>query len=636
MSAVTLAGGGAEVSIGRRRCAPFAALLAKDLRLAAIVVVPCLAILVVLAAFAALVPLFGDGAARALGVPAWARQDALERIGSLAAVYWTISAFACVLSVLVIAAGDIAGRARHLVPALPAATATAYGAKLCAAALIVAGFTAISAYVESVSPDSPSIDFGLCAGIVSVGVIWGFASPLFARSFAGAFVTATIVPLAIFLGCLLTATALASITVREALLASGAAEFYGGGGRFGPYEQGLYRESVRDAALFCATLTVAFLGFWAAFKAHGIALCRRTPAHLCIGRALKAAGAVLLAALVASVATAAWAWNADTRIAPAVETARLVEVNGTRSTPQLIERYAELRGAVMPSLPASVSSDVPIWSALLQPSSAMLADEGHGSRELEPELNAVFRLLQDRRSVDGGAVREALAAWLSQAVGAGVASRLAIAELVGPATALSEAIAALAVSTDEVERAMLIDAIDRHALPVLLPRSAHATTHEATHEATGAATEAHSEDQSNGAREAERRVLKLERYGLVRHRLRDFGVSQQYPSVEARASAFLVITVLERWLREGTLVSDDPSRPLDRIVVDADTLRKALAMADQPLPGLAMAAGVISISPVFVRIERATDNETLHLRTSELFEGARVDPVQLHLRSMPR
>jgi hypothetical protein len=179
---------------------------------------------------------------------------------------------------------------------------------------------------------------------------------------------------------------------------------------------------------------------------------------------------------------------------------------------------------------------------------------------------------------------------------------------------------------------MLIDAIDRHALPVLLPRSAQATTHEAT----DAATEAHSEDQSNGAREAERRVLKLERHGLVRHRLRDFGVSQQYPSVEARASAFLVITVLERWLREGTLVSDDPSRPLDRIVVDADTLRKALAMADQPFPGLAMAADVISISPVFLRIERATDNETLHLRTSELFEGARVDPVQLHLRSMPR
>lgn len=630
MSAATLTDGGAVVSIARPRYAPFATLLAKDLRLAAIVVVPCLAILVVLAAFAAFVPLFGDGAARALGVPAWARQGALERIGSLAAVCWTMSAFACVLSVLVIAAGEIAGRARHLVPVLPAATATAYGSKLCAVALIAAGLTAISACVESVSPDSPSIDFGLCAGIVSVGVIWGFASPLFARSFAGAFVTATIVPLAIFLGCLLTATALASIAVREALLASGAAEFYGGGGSFGPYEQGLYREPVRDAALFCATLTVALLGLWAAFKAHGIALCRRTPRHIGIGRALKTAGAVLLAALVASIATAAWAWNADTRIAPAVETARLVEVNGTRSTPQLIERYAELHGAVMPSLPASVPSDAPIWSALLQPSSTMLADGGHGPHELEPELNAVFCLLQDRRSVDGGAVREALAAWLSQRVGAGVSSRLAIAELVGPATALSEAITALAVSTDEVERATLIDTIDRHALPVLLPRSAQA----ATREAGDAASEMQSDDQSNTAREAERRVLKLERHGLVRHRLRDFGVSQQYPSVEARTSAFLVITVLERWLREGTLVIDDPSRPLDRLVVDADTLRKALAMAEEPFPGLAMTAGVIS--PWFARVERATDNETLHLLTSELFEGARVDPARLHRRSMPR
>lgn len=626
MNAVTLAGGDAAVSVARRRYTPFAALLAKDLRLAAIVVIPSLAILVMLAAFAALVPLLGDGAVRALGVRAWVRMDALERVGSLAFFHWVISAFACVLSGLVIAAGDAVGRSRHLVPMLPTTTATAYGSKLCAVALIVAGFTAIAACVESASLDSPSIDFRLCAGIVSIGVIWAFAAPLFARSFAGAFVTAMIGPLAVLLVCLLTAAALASVAVREALLASGAAEFYGGGGSFGPYEQGLYREPVREAAMVCATLTVAFLGLWAALKAHGIALCRRTPPHLGIGRALKTAGAVLLAVLVASVATAAWAWSADTRIAPAVETARLVKINGTRSTPELIERYAELRGAVMPSLSEPAPSDAPIWSALLHPSSVTLADDRNRARELEPELNAVFHLLQDRRSVDREGVPEALVAMLSQGVGDGVACRLAIAELVGPATTLSEAIAALAVSTDEVERAMLIDTIDRHALPVLLPRSAEATVREAL----DAAPEMQSIDQSNDAREAERRVLKLERTGLVRRRLRDFSVNWQYPSVDARASALLVITVLERWLREDTLVSDDPSRPLDRLVVDTDTLRKALAMADQPFPELATAAGV---RPPFSldSIERLTDNETLFLRASELFEGVPVNRVNLRL-----
>jgi hypothetical protein len=630
VNAATLAGAGAEVSGTRRRYAPFAALLAKDLRLAAIVVIPSLAILVMLAAFAALVPLLGDGAVRALGVPVWGRMDGLERIGSLAPFCWVISAFACVLSGLVIAAGDITGRARHLVPVLPTAAATAYGSKLCAAALIVAGFTAISVCVESVSPASPSIDFGPFAAVVSIGLIWAFAAPLFARSFAGAFVAATMGPLAVLLVCLLTATALASLAVREALLASGAAEHYGGGGRFGPYEQELYREPVRRAALVCATLTVAFLGLWAAFNAHGIALCRRTPPQLGIGRALKTAGTVLLAALVASVATAAWAWNADTRIAPALEMARLVEINGTRSTRELVERYAELRGAAMPSLPATGPRHAPIWSALLEPSSVMLAVEGRGSPESEPELDAVFRLLQNRRAVDREGFHETLAALLAQGAGAGAAHRLSIAGLVGPATTLSEAIAALAASTDEVERAMLIDTIDLHGLTVLLPRSAQA----GAREATDAASETQSVDLPGAAREAERRVLKLEQHGLVRQRLRDFSIGQQYPSVEARASALLVITVLERWLREGTLVSDDPSRPLDRLVVDADTLRKARATADLPFPELATAADAEPSRPE--RIERLTDNETLFLRTSALFEGVQVDPTQRERRLTPR
>lgn len=64
-----------------------------------------------------------------------------------------------------------------------------------------------------------------------------------------------------------------------------------------------------------------------------------------------------------------------------------------------------------------------------------------------------------------------------------------------------------------------------------------------------------------------------------------------------------------------------------RVEIDAETIRRARIALERPFPELAKQAGAIERRPVDVA--QYTDNETLFLRTSELFDRDKTDPSYL-------
>jgi hypothetical protein len=81
------------------------------------------------------------------------------------------------------------------------------------------------------------------------------------------------------------------------------------------------------------------------------------------------------------------------------------------------------------------------------------------------------------------------------------------------------------------------------------------------------------------------------------------------------------------------VTAHNPSFAADRLEIDAETLRRARAAAELPFSRLAVDFNATDAS---IRagepIEDLDDNETLHLRASDLFDPEKTDPSYLSPR----
>jgi hypothetical protein len=589
---------------------PFSAFLLKDLRLARPVLAAGHGILGILAAFYATLPLFGREAERAF-LLAYQQTTLAHRLGELSPIFWLVSALASVFSAVAIASGDSGGRARHLLPALPVPSSLAYASKLAASAVVLCTFLSLSFAVQALPHDAGRPDAAFIGLAVAIGMLWAFAAPLFARNFAGVLVGVVLIPFALLFACAVCAHWLAPVLMRATLAAFDAAPWY----HAFPGVQAeieFSKPDLEDAMLLSAPATLLVVGVWGAWCARGVVLCRRTPQRLGVARSMQLLGVVACAMIAASVGTAARAWTTDGRIASATEAARFHRELSALPTVELVDAAIARRrhiGSVRQD-PSRPYRGALVWHAVytLEDRTAVLRD----SSEYNLDRATMFAL-SDRFASDPDGLMDAAGAALSDPKRDGLGTRLAAARLVGPWTALSVAVHGLAEATDESERAVLVHLIARYA-GVLAPK------------------EALEAGRPHGVRKVSL-SSNFESWGIPPFAVRAFATEWQYPAVAARASAVLALAALERRVSDGAVTAHNPSLAADRLEIDAETLRRARAAAELPFSRLAVDFNATDAS---IRagepIEDLDDNETLHLRASDLFDPEKTDPSYLSPR----
>jgi len=620
MSTATLMDAPHRASTRAPHRSPFGALVLKDLRLAVPILAASLGILAILTALYAALPLFGKDAERALGL-SYLQATAAERIGGLAPVFWVISVAGIVLSAISISAGDGGGRTRLLLPVLPVRPSLAYASKLAAVASVAVLFLSLSFLAQSLPSDFDTPDPAYYALILAIGMAWAFAAPLFARGFTGIFVGTTLAPFALFLACAAVAHWLAPSMMRPVLEALDADRWYRGyiipaegPGRGTPSPT----RDFTDAMTLCAAATVAATGVLLAWRARAVVLCRRTPRLLGAAQVMRALGVAACAMLAATAATAVRAWSSDPAVSSAVATARFHRDFAALDNRALMLTWLEPRSG-LPPLQRTPSGPYQrlAWHAVLS--------RFHGSEDRSAAGGIDrFRALQDatfdRYASDPEGVRSSALALLAEAGQADIDARLALARWVGGWTRMSVAVQGLAATEDESERAVLIEAVAWHSRVLALGERAAETAHGETSDAGVARAEAAAASRALGGRFA---GLDVPPFAL-----RPFSQNRQHPAVDSRASALVTLALLEARLREGTLVTRNPSDPLDRLEIDLETVRKAREAVDRPLGRIGEAFGVsaarIRAGDAW-RWEDLEDNETLHLHASELFDPEKTD-----------
>ena len=626
---------------------PFAAFFLKDLRLAFPILVASLGILGILTAFYAMLPLFGREAERAFGL-AYLQTTLADRIGPLAPVFWVISAAGIVLSAISISAGDSGGRTRLLLPVLPVRPSLAYASKLTAVASVAVLFLALSLLVHSLPSDKfDPPDPAYYALILVIGMAWAFAAPLFARGFTGIFVGTTLAPFALFLACAVLAHWLAPSMMRPVLEALDADRWYAGyiipaeGPNRGTHSS---TKHLTDAMTLCAAATVAATGVLLAWRARTVVLCRRTPRLRGAAQVMRVLGVAACAMLVATAATAIRAWTSDPSVSSAVATARFHRDFTALDNRALMQAWLESRSGLPPlqQTPSRPYRSL-AWHAVL--------DRFHGpdSHWASGGIDR-FRALQgatfDRFTSDPDGVRDTALALLADPDTADSGARLALARWVGGWTMMSVAVQGLAATEDESERAVLIEAVAwqwrvlaLRERPVETSSGEGASAEPETEPETAPKTEAKTKPKTKPKNRATPALRALggrfAHFDIPPFALRAFSPDRQHPAVDSRASAFVTLALLEAQLRDGTLVTQNPSSPLDRLEVDLETVVRARAAVDQPLGRIGDAFGV---SAARIRADDAwrwedlDDNETLHLRASDLFDPERTDRSYLLLR----
>lgn len=583
-------------------CSPFAVLLVKDLRLGAVVFVPGLAILSAVALFCSALPIFGFEFARSSGLMLIWGEDLAGRVGYFSGFYWLIAFFAPLLSAMAIVSGEGSSRARNLLPTMPVHSRVAYASKVVAVAIIVATFVGIALAVESMSEWVPEVEYGPFAAALSLGLIWSFAAPLFLRGFAGAFVVTLAGPAVLFGFCGLSARLVAGAVIERWLAAMDVARWYFDPA-IPPDRWSLAERPLTDAAIVCAYSVVAGLGLWCAWSARGVTLCNRSPHALSPARFLKFAGVAALAALATTVATAVRTWQSDEKIATALATARVYEDMSARSTAELVETFVRSRARIAPPAPLPNGQITPVWDSVLR-ADAPFSRSSPAERGFRRALSAVLR---DRRESDPAQLKDAMRSVLAGTEGRTIGMQLAAAQWFGGYTHTMVALQGLARTTDDNERAALI-------LVLCL------NSHLFGPEQPGPTSEALASPDRP-------RPWGFVGWDLPPYRIRDFDIEQQYRFVEARVSVVLLLTSLERQLQDGTLKLQNAYKKDDWLEIDAATLRAAREAAERPLADLARDTGVTaqrSRDP-----SRYSDDQTLYLRTSELFDPAKTDPSYL-------
>lgn len=604
MSTVSISSpGAASPPLGRLR-SPFAVLLVKDLRLGAVVFVPGLAILSAVALFCSALPIFGFEFARSSGLmPIWG-EDLAGRVGYFSGFYWLIAFFAPLLSAMAIVSGEGSSRARNLLPTMPVHSRVAYASKVGAVAIIVATFVGIALAVESMSEWVPEVEYGPFAAALSLGLIWSFAAPLFLRGFAGAFVVTLAAPAVLFGFCGLSARFVAGAVIERWLAAMDVARWYFDPAippdRWSLAERPL---TLTDAAIVCAYSVVAGLGLWCAWSARGVTLCNRSPRALSPARFIKFAGVAALAALATIGATAVRAWQTDEKLATALATARVYEDLSALSTAELVETFVQSRARIAPPAPLPNGQITPVWDSVLRASEPFYWSSPT-ERGFRRALSAVLR---DRRESDPAQLKDAMRSVLAGTEGRTIGMQLAAAQWFGGYTHTMVALQGLARTTDDNERAALILALCLNS-------------HLFGPEQPGPTSEALASPDRP-------RPWGFVGWDLPPYRIRDFDIEQQYRFVEARVSVVLLLTSLERQRQDGTLRLQNAYKKDDWLEIDAATLRAAREAAERPLADLARDTGVTaqrSRDP-----SRYSDDQTLYLRTSELFDPAKTDPSYL-------
>ena len=603
MSTVSISSPGAAwPPLGRLR-SPFAVLLVKDLRIGAVVFLPGLAILSAVALFCSALPIFGFEFARSSGLMLIWSEDLAGRVGYFSGFYWLIAFFAPLLSAMAIVSGEGSSRARNLLPTMPVHSRVAYASKVGAVAIIVATFVGIALAVESMSEWMPEVEYGPFAAALSLGLIWSFAAPLFLRGFAGAFVVTLAGPAVLFGFCGLSARFVAGAVIERWLAAMDVARWYVDP-VIPPDRWSLAERPLTDAAIVCAYSVVAGLGLWCAWSARGVTLCNRSPRALSPARFLKFAGVAALAALATIGATAVRTWQTDEKLATALATARVHAHLSTLPTAELVESFVRSRAQIAPVAPLPNGAISPVWDGVLRASDSYGFGRSPADKRFSRALSGVLR---DRRDSDPNGLKDAMRSVLADTPGRTIGMQLAAARWIGDYTHTMVALRGLARATDDNERAALILALcsNSHIFGPEQPRSTY--------------EEFLSPDRP--------RPWGFVGWDLLPYRIRGFETDGYLRSVEARVSVVLLLASFERQLRNGTLRLQNEYRPDDRLEVDAATLRGARAAVEQPLDDLARGVGIIK--PRGRDIARYTDDETLYLRTSELFDRDKTDPSYL-------
>jgi hypothetical protein len=606
----------------------FMALVRKDLRLGAIVFVPCLCALGVVAAYGILLPLLGSQAMRSTGLTIFASMDAFERVGHFARAYWVISMFASILAAIAIAAGDSGRAARRLLPALPVSATVVYASKFVATALVVLVFVGISAALGSLSIETlTSIDGRTYAAMLGLGLIWAFAAPTFSRSFAGSFLVVMTVPLAILSGCLLAANWLVPPAVIETIAATEIDRWLPFAAS-GTARHRFFDDLIGDSLRISAPAVIAVVGLLGAWNARGVVLCRRGPARLGVSRILKVSAVGLAAVFVSTVATYAATYALHPLISAARKTQRHYKEFAALSTGDLVEKIVDLddRTVDMRGIPEGM----PAWSGVNHrfrqlPYAGPSPD--HHARE------AVAHAIGERWAEDAAGIVEAAGAMYADPAQRHVRAQLRLAELCGPRTKLSYAIRAFPEARSEVDRILLTQAVIDGVR--LLKPPADPTAEPPTRSPRNA-------QEANGPREMLRAWVgdwtgasvgaSVGAWTAPPFELRDFRPEEGaeprgYPAVLSRAKAVIVLTALAQRLEDGSLSIATPSYPADRLTFDVEAVRKARVALERPFPELAKQSG--AVEPGSADIDRASDDETLYLRASELFDRAKTDPSYL-------
>lgn len=529
----------------------------------------------------------------------------LDRIASLASTYWSVAFCATLLTTIVIASGDCGSRARHLLPALPVSARAAYASKICATTIVLTVFVGLALAFESAAPTMNAREYQLFAGALALGLIWAFAAPLFVRGFVGAFVVTIAVPSLLLTACIPSARFLAELALQRALVGLDLARWCVGDEFADSGQLSLSWRPIREAAETCSYAAVIAVGLLAAWNARSSALCRRSPGGLSRARFLRFAVVSILCLSAATVATAIRTWNTDATISKAVETARAYDLLRVLPTAELVETFVGGRAQIASPAPLPNGTMTPVWHTVLNASEPYASTASTLQQRFD---RALFAVLHDRGKSDPTALAEALRSVVADTEGRTLGMRLAAARRIGPYTHTMVALRGLARATDDNERAALILALslNSHIFGPEQPR----TTYE----------EFLSPD----------RTLSWGFVGwdLLPYKIRDFETDEYLRSVEGRVSAVLLLASFERQLRNGTLRLQNEYRSDDWLEVDAATLRKARAAVERPLGDLARGANILK--PRGGDIALYTDDETLYLRTSELFDREKTDPSYLH------
>ena len=586
-----------------RSRSPFLALYLKDLRFSAIVAVPGLVLLAAIVAFYAFLPLLGSDAMHAAGLSIWNRVNIVDRIGMVAPVVWPISTLVVVLSTVVIAGGDCCGRARHLLPVLPVASGLAYASKLCAVATVLAIYLAIALAIQTTSKQLVGDEIGLYAAALALGLIWAFAAPLFARNFSGACVATAIAPILLFVVCGMVAGFVAPLLLSGALSSFDAARWYSKQPYLTTELQPLDIKPVQASMWISAAIVVAGVGLWASWTARPIVLCGRTPPRLGFRRIARFAAVALLAVVVSTLTTAVAAWRKDSLIAPAVRMARFYREFSALTTVQLVESYVQTRGSIPSAVLPRRQGELPIWWDVLNAIYPWRDGNSYGQ-----QLAGVLTVACWERLVsDPETMVKAARSIVEDRAGRKIGLRLAAAELIGNQTELAVALRGLGEETTDLERAMLVVVVSNNRR-LLGP------------DVQGPSVPTESQPKRS-------HLYGFEGWELAPFGMLDFSLEQPYPAVLQRACAAVTLAYAAKRARGGPIVLANPRSEGARVEIDAETIRRARIALERPFPELAKQAGAIERRPVDVA--QYTDNETLFLRTSELFDRDRTDPSYL-------